>query len=95
VSEVPAGVSRAGQSEPGWSRTGDQRAARAAMAVLQLFRALEQADSELAPQQYQIMKLAGVGGERSVRLAERLAAAQPTLTATAARDSRPARARPA
>jgi DNA-binding MarR family transcriptional regulator len=76
-------VSRAGQSEPGRSGTGDQRAAQAVMTVLRLFRALEQVDTDLTPQQYRIMKLAGAGGERSARLAERLAVAKPTLTATA------------
>ena len=37
----------------------------------------------LTPSQYRIMKLAGAGGERSTRLAQRLAVAKPTLTATA------------
>jgi DNA-binding MarR family transcriptional regulator len=53
------------------------------MIVLRLFRALERVHSKLTPQQYRIMKLAGAGGERSARLAERLAVAKPTLTATA------------
>jgi DNA-binding MarR family transcriptional regulator len=53
------------------------------MIVLRLFRALERVDSSLTPQQYRIMKLAGAGGERSARLAERLAVAKPTLTAIA------------
>jgi DNA-binding MarR family transcriptional regulator len=61
----------------------DQRAARAVMIVLRLFRALERVESSLTPQQYRIMKLAGAGGERSARLAERLAVAKPTLTAIA------------
>ena len=67
-----------GESEP-----ADQRAARAVMIVLRLFRTLERVDSNLTPQQYRIMKLAGAGGERSARLAERLAVAKPTLTAIA------------
>jgi len=53
------------------------------MIVLRLFRALERVDTDLTPQQYRILKLAGAGGERSARLAERLAVAKPTLTATA------------
>jgi DNA-binding MarR family transcriptional regulator len=69
--------------QPGRDGPADQRAARAVMIVLRLFRALERVDSSLTPQQYRIMKLAGAGGERSARLAERLAVAKPTLTAMA------------
>jgi DNA-binding MarR family transcriptional regulator len=50
---------------------------------MRLFRALERLDTGLTPQQYRILRLAGAGGERSARLAERLAVARPTLTATA------------
>ncbi len=53
------------------------------MAILRLFRGLECVDTGLTPSQYRIMKLAGAGGERSTRLAQRLAVAKPTLTATA------------
>jgi DNA-binding MarR family transcriptional regulator len=53
------------------------------MIMLRLFRALERVGAELTPQQYRILKLAGMGGERSARLAERLAVAKPTLTAIA------------
>jgi DNA-binding MarR family transcriptional regulator len=60
-----------------------QRAAQAVMILLRLFRSLERVDTDLTPQQYRILKLAGAGGERSARLAERLAVAKPTLTATA------------
>jgi len=60
-----------------------QQAAEAVLTVLRLFRALERVDSGLTPHQYRILKLAGAGGERSARLAERLAVAKPTLTATA------------
>ena len=55
----------------------------AVLAVMRLFRALERVDTGLTPQQYRILKLAGAGGERSARLAERMAVAKPTLTATA------------
>ena len=56
---------------------------QAVMAILRLFRGLECVDTGLTPSQYRIMKLAGGGGERSTRLAQRLAVAKPTLTATA------------
>ncbi|HBW21295.1 MAG TPA: MarR family transcriptional regulator [Actinobacteria bacterium] len=55
----------------------------AVLTVLRLFRGLERVDAGLTPHQYRILKLAGSGGERSARLAERLAVARPTLTATA------------
>jgi DNA-binding MarR family transcriptional regulator len=80
---MQAGPSCGDQNDPGQGGMEDQRAARAVMIVLRLFRALERVDSDLTPQQYRIMKLAGAGGERSARLAERLAVAKPTLTATA------------
>ena len=69
--------------DPG-AETLDVRTAQAAvLTVMRLFRALERVDTGLTPQQYRILKLAGAGGERSARLAERLAVAKPTLTATA------------
>ena len=55
----------------------------AVLTVMRLFRAMERVDTGMTPQQYRILKLAGVGGERSTRLAERLAVAKPTLTAIA------------
>src|SRR6202046_1664459 len=61
----------------------EERASRVVMILLRLFRALERVDTDLTPQQYRILKLAGAGGERSARLAERVAVAKPTLTATA------------
>jgi DNA-binding MarR family transcriptional regulator len=61
----------------------EERASRVVMILLRLFRALERVDTDLTPQQYRILKLAGAGGERSARLAERLAVAKPTLTAIA------------
>jgi DNA-binding MarR family transcriptional regulator len=53
------------------------------LTLMRLSRALDRVDSGLSPQQYRILKLAGAGGERSARLAERLAVAKPTLTAIA------------
>ena len=60
-----------------------QTAQAAVLTLMRLFRALERVDTGLTPQQYRILKLVGTGGERSVRLAERLAVAKPTLTSTA------------
>ena len=59
------------------------QSAEGALTLMRLFRALERVDSGLTPQQYRFLKLAGAGGERSARLAERLAVAKPTLTTTA------------
>lgn len=62
---------------------GGQRASQTVMILLRMVRALERVDTDLTPQQYRILKLAGAGGERSAKLAERLAVAKPTLTAIA------------
>ena len=68
---------------PGGQTLDGQTVQVAVLAVMRLFRALERVDTGLTPQQYRILKLAGAGGERSARLAERMAVAKPTLTATA------------
>ncbi len=68
---------------PGAETVDAQTAQAAVLILMRLFRALERVDTGLTPQQYRILKLAGAGGERSARLAERLAVAKPTLTATA------------
>jgi DNA-binding MarR family transcriptional regulator len=68
---------------PGAEILDAQAAQVAVLTVMRLFRALERVDTGLTPQQYRILKLAGAGGERSARLAQRLAVAKPTLTATA------------
>ena len=70
-------------TDPGAVTVDVQSAQEAVLTVMRLFRALERVDTGLTPQQYRILKLAGAGGERSARLAERLAVAKPTLTATA------------
>jgi DNA-binding MarR family transcriptional regulator len=62
---------------------GEADMSPAIMVILRLFRGLECVDAGLTPSQYRIMKLASAGGERSTRLAQRLAVAKPTLTATA------------
>lgn len=59
------------------------RTANAALTISRLFRSMERAEAGLTPQQYRMLKLIGAGGERSARLAERLAVAKPTLTSTA------------
>jgi DNA-binding MarR family transcriptional regulator len=56
---------------------------QAILVILRLNRGLDCVDAGLTPAQYRIMKLAGAGGERSTRLAQRLAVAKPTLTALA------------
>jgi DNA-binding MarR family transcriptional regulator len=68
------------------SATGDAEADEtigALLAVLRITRVLERIDAGISPQQYRMLKLIGLGGERSARLADRLAVAKPTLTATA------------
>ena len=60
-----------------------QQVEAAVLTAMRVYRALERADAGLTPQQYRMLKLAGAGGERSARLAEKLAVAKPTLTATA------------
>jgi DNA-binding MarR family transcriptional regulator len=53
------------------------------LTVLRISRVMERIDAGVSPQQYRMLKLIGAGGERSARLAERLAVAKPTLTSTA------------
>jgi len=57
--------------------------ADAALTLIRLFRSMERVHAGLTPQQYRVLKLIGAGGERSAKLAERLAVAKPTLTSTA------------
>jgi DNA-binding MarR family transcriptional regulator len=96
---VPTGEIQAGQAPSGETPVNDMTVnditvngmtgtpgadmSQAIMVILRLFRGLECVDAGLTPSQYRIMKLAGAGGERSTRLAQRLAVAKPTLTATA------------
>jgi DNA-binding MarR family transcriptional regulator len=56
---------------------------RAVLTVLRMSRVMERVDAGVSPQQYRMLKLIGAGGERSARLAEKLAVAKPTLTSTA------------
>ncbi len=62
---------------------GSADVSAAVLAIMRLSRALDCAPTGLTPPQYRILKLAGAGGERSTRLAQRLAVAKPTLTAIA------------
>ncbi len=61
----------------------DSSAIEALLAILRISRVLERIDAGVSPQQYRMLKLIGQGGERSARLADKLAVARPTLTATA------------
>jgi DNA-binding MarR family transcriptional regulator len=68
---------------PGTAAVDTARAADAALTIIRLFRSMERVEAGLTPQQYRMLKLVGAGGERSAKLAERLAVAKPTLTSTA------------
>jgi len=68
---------------PGVAAAKTTRAADAALTIIRLFRSMERIEAGLTPQQYRMLKLVGAGGERSAKLAERLAVAKPTLTSTA------------
>ncbi|HTZ90954.1 MAG TPA: MarR family transcriptional regulator [Streptosporangiaceae bacterium] len=61
----------------------DEAAVWGLLSVLRMSRVMERVDSGVSPQQYRILKLIGAGGERSAKLAEKLAVAKPTLTSTA------------
>jgi len=63
--------------------TADEAAVCGLLAVLRMSRVMERVDAGVSPQQYRMLKLIGAGGERSARLAEKLAVAKPTLTSTA------------
>jgi DNA-binding MarR family transcriptional regulator len=58
-------------------------AVNALLTVLRISRVMERIEAGVSPQQYRMLKLIGEGGERSARLAEKLAVARPTLTSTA------------
>jgi DNA-binding MarR family transcriptional regulator len=61
----------------------DEAAVCGLLTLLRLSRVMERVDAGVSPQQYRMLKLIGEGGERSARLAEKLAVAKPTLTSTA------------
>jgi DNA-binding MarR family transcriptional regulator len=61
----------------------DEAAVCGLLTLLRMSRVMERVDAGVSPQQYRMLKLIGAGGERSARLAEKLAVAKPTLTSTA------------
>jgi len=63
--------------------TAEDAVVSALLTVLRMSRVMERIDAGVSPQQYRMLKLIGAGGERSARLAEKLAVARPTLTSTA------------
>lgn len=65
------------------AKVDEDSAVGAVLTVLRISRVLERIEAGVSPQQYRMLKLIGGGGERSARLAEKLAVARPTLTATA------------
>ena len=65
------------------AETAESATLAAVLTVLRMSRVMERIDAGVSPQQYRMLKLIGAGGERSARLAERLAVAKPTLTSTA------------
>ena len=65
------------------AETRDAAAISGLLTVLRVSRVMERIDAGVSPQQYRILKLIGQGGERSARLAEKLAVARPTLTSIA------------
>jgi DNA-binding MarR family transcriptional regulator len=62
------------------AETPDEAAISGLLTMLRVSRVMERLDAGVSPQQYRILKLIGAGGERSARLAEKLAVARPTLT---------------
>ena len=63
--------------------SADEAAIWGLLTVLRMSRVMERVESGVSPQQYRMLKLIGAGGERSAKLAEKLAVAKPTLTSTA------------
>jgi DNA-binding MarR family transcriptional regulator len=79
-------VGAAGSPEhtaPAGSAPADDELVEAVLTILRISRVIERIDAGVSPQQYRMLKLIGGGGERSARLAEKLAVAKPTLTSTA------------
>src|ERR1700676_3421756 len=64
-------------------KAGTADLSSAVLAIMRLSRALERTETGLTPPQYRILKLAGAAGERSTRLAQRLAGGKRTLAAIA------------
>jgi DNA-binding MarR family transcriptional regulator len=61
----------------------DERVRDAVRVLVRLRRVMDRADTGVTLPQYQLLAMVGMRGERSARLAERLAVRKPTVTATA------------
>jgi DNA-binding MarR family transcriptional regulator len=61
----------------------DEAAIGGLLTLMRMSRVMERVGAGVSPQQYRMLKLIGAGGERSAKLAEKLAVAKPTLTSTA------------
>jgi DNA-binding MarR family transcriptional regulator len=83
VTETAGVAVQAGQDGTGPVSAGQDAAVDGLLTVLRIARVLERIEAGVSPQQYRMLKLIGGGGERSARLAEKLAVARPTLTSTA------------
>lgn len=60
-----------------------ERVVEAVQVLVRLRRSLERVETGLSLQQYQLLSMVRGGGERSARLADKLAVRKPTLTAAA------------
>jgi DNA-binding MarR family transcriptional regulator len=83
VTEPAQGAARSAAGEQPAGDAADEAAVCGLLTVLRISRVMERVDAGVSPQQYRMLKLIGAGGERSARLAEKLAVAKPTLTSTA------------
>src|ERR1039458_9082135 len=79
---VPKGRQHMTEPDMSADAVAAPRTADAVLTVMRLVRTLERVDSGLTPQQYRILKMAGAGGERAARLAQRVGGAQPPPAAT-------------
>lgn len=73
----------AGMAGPAEPAGPDGAVLPALLTTLRICRVMERVSAGVSPQQYRMLKLVGAGGERSARLAEKLAVTRPTLTAIA------------
>jgi DNA-binding MarR family transcriptional regulator len=83
VTEPAKGAAGPAAGERPAGDAADEAAICGLLTVLRISRIMERVDAGVSPQQYRMLKLIGAGGERSARLAEKLAVAKPTLTSTA------------
>ena len=83
MTEPAKGAARPGAGADPAGHGADEATIGGLLTVLRMSRVMERVDTGVSPQQYRMLKLIGAGGERSAKLAERLAVAKPTLTSTA------------